>query len=279
MSTKKEQEPKTPEQEILTLQNKLKAVELKSIELYNELQSYRANIAPEAMRMKAELSIELEIAHTFIKSGAFPNITKEQAYVLMKAGQEMGLGKVESLQSLYITPKGKIEPYGKGTINFITRAGYEIEYLNETAHSVDVRIFRDGYDRTEKVTDQDQVIAGGKAIGFAKKNKMRFHGVKMHLSFNLPHLIKAVADPFTVDFIEQGHNTPETKEVKGVSIKAITEGKRVDRVLSAIYSAKTPEELYRSKEAAYNAALSDAYEAKMDELETQFAKNQENNEQ
>lgn len=280
--------------QILELQNKLKATELKAINLYNENQQFKMNIAPDAMRMKAELNIELEVAQTFITSGAFPNVTKEQAYVIMKAGQEMGLDKVESLQSLYITPKGKIEIYGKALTGFIKRGGYEIEYQEEIESSVVVRVFHptNGYDYRELVTDQDQVIKakyrkdGSKriaAIDFAKKNKMRFHGLRMHLNFRLAHLIKATSDLFDNQFLEWQEQQLESKaqlglpveSQPGLDLEAIEANKNIERISNRLKTA-TGFQLVNLRETCEKLNLLDLYEDRVDELEALEAEQRQN---
>ncbi len=281
--------------QILELQNKLKATELKAIGLYNENQQYKMNIAPDAMRMKAELNIELEVAQTFITSGAFPNVTKEQAYVIMKAGQEMGLDKVESLQSLYITPKGKIEIFGKALTGFIKRGGYEIEYQEEIESSVVVRVFHptNGYDYRELVTDQDQVIKakyrkdGSKrtsAIDFAKKNKMRFHGLRMHLNFRLAHLIKATSDLFSNDFLEWKEQQQLDSKIQlglpvesqpGLDLEAIEANKNIERISNRLKTA-TGLQLVNLRETCEKLNLMDLYEDRVDELEALEAEQRQN---
>ena len=143
---------------------------------------------PEVAAEKAQMEIMLQMASKFIKSGAFPNMTPEQAYTVMKAGREMGMKDLEALNSLYIV-KGSINPYGKAMTSRLTKNGYRIEYLNETSHGVDVRVFKKDnhgeiiFDATEKVSDQDQIIKASNAAKFAKKNKMRYHGLRMIIFF------------------------------------------------------------------------------------------------
>src|SRR5690625_7016733 len=83
--------------------------------------------------------------------------------------------------------------------------------MEENERSVVVQVEKDGEIIREKVTDQDQIIRNSKAAKFAKKNKMRFHGLRMILNFHLPHLINGVADLFVNEAIEY-HEAEEMKE-------------------------------------------------------------------
>jgi len=162
-----------------------------------------------------ELNLFVDMAQRFAKAGAFPSKSPEQLFVLMKAGQEMGMSEVESLNSLYIV-NGKIEPYGKAMVAMLTEEGYQLSYEDETDTEVTVVATKDKHVIRETVKDTDQIIVNSRATKFSKKNKMRFHGIRMILNFHLAHLIRSTADLFEVDAVNHKNGTQdaEYEEVK-----------------------------------------------------------------
>lgn len=165
----------------------------------NKLYEADPSLASEMARMEFQLSI----AAKFILSKAFKAKSAEEAYVIIKAGAEMGLKPVEAMQTLYIV-NGAVKPYGDKMLSLITKHGYKVEYLDETEKSVTVRCYdpKGDFDVKEVVNDTDQIIIQSKAKTFAKKNKLRFHGIRMIASFHLPHLFNSVQDEFTIDYNE-----------------------------------------------------------------------------
>lgn len=161
---------------------------------------------------RAEFQLFSDLAKQFSAAKAFPNYTPEQLFVLMKAGQEMGMAEMESISSLYIV-NGRVEVYGKGLSTILRRAGWDISYLEETEKSVIVQVEKDGEIIREKVTDQDQIIRNSRAVKFAKKHKMRFHGLRMILTFHLSHLIRGAADLFDSEAAEHQEAEEAKKDI------------------------------------------------------------------
>jgi hypothetical protein len=120
----------------------------------------------------------------------------------------MGMAPIESLQSLYIV-NGAIDYYGDKMIARLTSLGYKVEYLDEDATKVTVKISKNDEVYLETATIQDAVLQRSKAMSFAPKNKLRFHGVRMIASFYLPHHFKGVADLFTPAYNEYDKTNPE----------------------------------------------------------------------
>ena len=197
--------------DFLKLQTGFKALELRALKVYEENKMLKA--APEFAQQQAKMDFYLKMAHKFIASKAFKCETPEQAYVIMQAGSEMGMEPIEAMQALYIV-NGKLDFYGDKMVARLTKKGYKIEYLNESKDSVTVRVFneKEGFDVSETVNSNDQILQRSKAYGFAAKNKMRFHGLRLFKSFHLPHLFGSTTDEFTPDFteweeVEQGGHT------------------------------------------------------------------------
>jgi len=178
-------------------------IKTRALNVHEKNRLYEAD--PELAAEMARMEFQMNLADRFIKSGAFKAANKEQAFVVIKSGAEMGMKPVEAMQALYCV-NGSVRFYGDKMLARITKAGYKTEYLNETAKGVDVRVFHPSedidFDVTETVKDTDQILQRSKAAGFAKKNKMRFHGIRMIASFHLPHLFGSVADEFSNDFHE-----------------------------------------------------------------------------
>jgi hypothetical protein len=169
-----------PEQQIKQYQEKIR-------ELQTQVNELISQHAPEY----AQMAFQLRMARQLIASNAFPNITPEQAFVLLQAGKEMGLQPMESIKKLYIV-NGRVGYHSDGLVSRLTEKGCDITYTDETNSGVTVTVVYGDKIYIEKVTDQDQILLKSKAMTFAKKNKMRFHGVRMIANFYLPHLVGSV---------------------------------------------------------------------------------------
>lgn len=166
--------------------NKYKAEILELKERLSEMQT------PLMAEKAAEMNMQVKMAKQLIASKAFPNITPEQAFVLLQAGKEMGMQPMESLKKLYIV-NGAVGFHGSGLVEQITKAGAFVDYLDETDNSVTVVVTYNGKEYIEKVTDKDQTLQKSKAMTFAKKTKMRYHGIRLILNTRLPHLAGSVS--------------------------------------------------------------------------------------
>jgi hypothetical protein len=145
--------------------------------------------SPEIQAKMAELNYHMAVAQKMIASKAFPAMTPEQAYVVIKAGLEMGLSEMQAMSSLYIV-NGQIGFHSKGLSGRLTQFGYKIKFTNESDQGVTVTITKDadGFSESEVVKRSDKVFEKSKAITFAPKNKMRFHGIRQIANFHLAHL-------------------------------------------------------------------------------------------
>lgn len=192
-------------EEMAKLKNEIVNMKARTLKVHEENQLLTNS--PEYAKMAGQMKFHLEMAEKFAKSKAFPSYSPEQIYVIIKAGAEMDLKPMQSLQSLYIY-NGKVEPYGKALSFFITRAGYIIKYSEETVSSVKVTVSKDNFEASETVSTKDPILAnklkGDKkaAIKFAPRQKIRYHALRMILSFHLPHLISGTPDLFENDVLE-----------------------------------------------------------------------------
>jgi len=188
------------EKDILESQKKLVITADRMVELKSKLDL--TNSFPLISERKAEMELMFDIAKKFSAAKAFKSdYSPEQIFVIMAAGKEMGMKEIESLNALYIV-NGNIKFYGDKMISRLTKAGYKIEYLDETENEVTVKVSNNFFSAVEKVRKTDQILQTSKAAKFALKNKMRFHGVRMIASFHLPHLFSSVSDEFSSEFAE-----------------------------------------------------------------------------
>lgn len=148
-----------------------------------------------------KIKSDLDLCKRIAGSGAFGKTTAEEAYVKIKAGEEMGLSAIESMQTFCII-RGVLLPYGDKMASLLTRRGYVLEYLNESKESVTVRCSKGNEVYEETATSKDDFVNKSEAYKFAPKNKLRYHGIRMILSFRLPHLVSSVADLFSNDYAE-----------------------------------------------------------------------------
>lgn len=248
-------------EELIKVRDENKSLVMRSMKVYEENAMLKSS--PEISAMKAKMDYQLSMAQRFIAGKAFKVETAEQAYTLIQAGDEMGMTPVQSMQSLYIV-NGNIKFWGDKMVARILDAGYSLEYLEETNHSVVVRCFRaDGsFDVREKASDTDQVLKRSKAMGFAAKNKLRFHGVRMIASFHLAHLFGSVSDEFTRDFEEHQATLPNSTE-------AVKDAKADKNLRAFIESATTIDQLVQCYKAAYELDLGDLYDAKFNDLKNE----------
>lgn len=262
MLIEKQIEANEAKAELLKVQNSNASLTIKALKVHEENQMYKAS--PQLAEQMAEMDFQLKMAERFIASKAFKATNPEQAYVMIKAGAEMGLKPVESMQALYCV-NGAVKMYGDKMTARITKAGYKIEYLQETEKGVTVKVTNlDGFEASEKVTDDDQIIKNSNAVKFAKKNKMRFHGVRMIASFHLPHLFSSVQDEFTSDFTEWEDANPQQKLKSGIDLKQIDQSKERERVLAHIEKAATSEQLMQVHATAIEYGLDNEYLAKLE---------------
>ena len=180
----------TLEKELLIAQQQIVKSENKAVmikEKMTELEQF-----PEIAKMNAMLDYELKMARQFIASGAFPGKTPEQAYVIINAGKVLGLQPMQALGQLYVV-NGNIGFWGAGLVAQLAKHGVKFTYENETTNGVTVKATYEGETYSEIVKDSDQILTKSKAMTFAKKNKMRFHGVRMIANFYLAHLLNGIS--------------------------------------------------------------------------------------
>jgi hypothetical protein len=160
----------------------------------------------------AELNYTLIMAQKFIDSKAFPSMQPEQAYVLIKAGGEMGLQPMESMTSLCII-SGSVSFHSKALAGRLTKLGYKIEFKDETEKGVTCIISHEnGFNKTESISKDSPQLGRSKAMEFAPKNKMRFHCIRQIANFHLAHLFGSVSIWEEDDIPSNKAESPYTKE-------------------------------------------------------------------
>lgn len=197
MENQSKVEVETIEQKALRLEKELLAAQQQIVKSENKVVTIKekmdlVNLHPDIAMMEAKMDYELRLARQLIASKAFPtSMTPEQAFVLIKAGEEMGMKPMEAIKKLYIV-NGAVGFHGNGLVSVLTEKGVELEYIDETDKGVTVVAKLNGKIYKEIVKDSDQILTKSRAMTFAKKNKMRFHGVRMIANFYLAHLTGSV---------------------------------------------------------------------------------------
>jgi hypothetical protein len=239
--------------EVIALKNQMADLRLKTAAVHEENQLMQ--VSPEYAAISGEMKAQLAMARQFSASKAFPKLNPEQIYVLMKAGSEMGMKPMESLNSLYVI-NGKIEPYGKAMPTLLTKNGYTPSYSNETPEGCVVTVTKGDVKIVEVVNKRDLTKLTG-AYSISPKNKLRFHGLRMVLNFHLPHLISGCADLFDSSVVEG----KESNSIAGVDSR-----KQNNRVLEHIEKSKTVADLRRVGKMVDECELREEYDSKMDSL-------------
>jgi len=177
--------------ELIAKDKEINRITSKGLAIKKELDIIQSNDAINAQM--AELNYNLIMAQKFIDSKAFPSMQPEQAYVLIKAGAEMGLQPIESMTSLCII-NGAVSFHSKALAGRLTKMGYKIDFTNETEKGVTCTITHpNGFRETESVTKDSPQLSRSKAMTFAPKNKMRFHCIRQIANFHLAHLFGSVS--------------------------------------------------------------------------------------
>lgn len=234
----------------------------RAMKVHEENQLLQAS--PKLAIQKAEMEFHLSMAKQFTASGAFPKMTPEQAYTVMKAGAEMGMKPVEALNSLYIV-NGAISPHGKAMPARIKKEGYKIEYLNETDNGCDVRVWNEeGFDVTEHVDANDPILKKSRFMGIHRKYKMRYHGLRAIINFHIPHIYNSTAGMFTEPvqqiLLEQGN---------GFNITQVEDSKERARIERHIEKSTTLEQLAMVQQYVGQYQLTEEYQMKFTELSDQ----------
>lgn len=188
------------DQQIAELKEQVASLKVRGLRTYEENSMLKAS--PQVAMMKAKMDYDLAMATQFVKSGAFPKMSAEQVYTIMKAGEEMGLRPIEALNGLYIV-NGSINPYGKFMVAKIKGNGWKIEYLNETTDRVTIRVSKGDEAFEETVVANDPILMKSNAFKFARFSKLRYHGLRRIVSFHLAHLFGGITDPETAEYYDQ----------------------------------------------------------------------------
>ncbi len=177
--------------ELLVKEKEINRLTAKGLAVSKELSLVQSNDNVNAQM--AELNYTLIMAQKFIDSKAFPTMQPEQAYVLIKAGGEMGLQPMESMTSLCII-NGAVSFHSKALAGRLTKLGYKISFSNENENGVTCNISHEnGFNETESITKSSPQLAKSRAMSFAPKNKMRFHCIRQIANFHLAHLFGSVS--------------------------------------------------------------------------------------
>lgn len=174
----------------LTLKEKIRDLEIRGLEVYKENNQLKAS--NEISEKMALLEYQLKLAEHFVQSNALPVQNAAQAYVIMKAGEEIGLKEMEAIKSLYIV-RGQVSAWGMGMVSILTGKGYEVSFTDEDKNGVTVTVMKNQFIESYRVNRTDNELINSKAMGFASKNKMRYHGIRQIIKFHLAHLFGSVS--------------------------------------------------------------------------------------
>lgn len=241
----------------------------RAIKVYSENDRLKASLRapPDLQEEIARMEYHLALAKQFTAAGAFPNMTPEQAFTVMKAGAEMGMREMESMNALYIV-KGAINPHGKSMPARIKNFGYQIEYLSEAKDHCLVRVYKEENgevveDYREKAeADEPILVSMSRFMKVDPKAKMRYHALRKIINFHLPHIYSSVSDMFAGAAQLVDADTPK-------SIEGKKEQQRKARVQKAITAAQSLPELQLVAKHAEEGELSEKYAQKYRELATE----------
>lgn len=126
--------------------------------------------------------------------------TREQVFMAIMAGREMGMGMIESLNSLYFV-NGKINLYGSGLVARFRTAGWSITYQDESdtqctavvSKNKDVDIsatflFEDA-EKSGYTKGRDGTLKFGWKLGMNRKLKLRYGALSLIAKTYLPEVL------------------------------------------------------------------------------------------
>jgi hypothetical protein len=222
---------------------------------------------PAITEQRVQLSLDRQMAENFINSRAFPQMTPEQAIVIQAAGREMGLKPIEAMNSLYIV-NGSVQFWGKNLISIFTKNGYKMSYQDETKDSVRVVVTKTDGDEVERYEEiasaNDPILKKSKAMNISSRNKLRYHGARLILSFHVPHLVSSIGSMW--EPLEDAHKTVDADYI---DLEEEKEKKRMATTMAFIDDAETMEQLEQAAEVAEAGTkeLQEAYNLKQKQLE------------
>jgi len=241
-------------------------MENRAMKVYAENERLKSALqAPEDLQEEiARMEYHLSLAKQFTAAGAFPKMTPEQAFTVMKAGAEMGMKEMESMNSLYIV-NGAIGPHGKGMPARIKNFGYKIEYMSEGDDHCLVRVYKeqDGEvteDYRERAEADEPILKSqSKFMKVDPKAKMRYHALRKIINFHLPNIYSSVSDMFAEDAQLMQPDAPK-------SIKGAKQTQRNKRIEKAITGAQSLSELRNIAKYAQEGELAAKYAERYSQL-------------
>lgn len=187
------------DKKITELTQQIKDIELRSLKVYEENTKLKSN--PEVAKRQSVMDYQMQMAQKFFKAGVYKVKSAEEAFIIIKAGEELELTEIQSMNTFYIVG-GMVKPFGARMIGLVQRLGYKVEYLEETEDQVKVRVSKGDECYEEIARKDDPILKESKALKFAPKNKLRFHGVRLICDFHLADKFMSIGDSFTEEFRE-----------------------------------------------------------------------------
>lgn len=247
-------------EEVAKLKKELVLMEARTMKVYkrNQILESSANIAGEM----ATMEMQLKWAERFIGSGAFPKVKNaEQALVIIKAGSEMGMQPIESMNSLYIV-NGTIKPWGmNGLTSPIAKAGFRFKWEGNT-ESVKLTVTHPNDPSVNIVETATRAeVEKGQAYKFAANQKLRYHALRKVASFHLAHLYGGVSDLWTEDV-----TLARKEEAEARNPEIASYNKERARVLDHIERSQTLAQLKRVEGMLDTHNVRDEYLEKLESL-------------
>lgn len=209
-----EEDPQVQElrEQNMELQKEILSLKQRAIKVYEENHMLKADesVAHDLARLKADIAL----AEAFTKSGALPVKNPYEAYVIIKAGEEIGYKPQKALQALAIV-KGRIMLHSQHLSGHFTGKGYSIDFSDESRDGVTVTMSKGDWVESYRVNRDDEILKRSTAMSFASKNKMRFHGIRQIVNFHLAHELGSVGvwdgDDMVSAERRQGSYLPEAR--------------------------------------------------------------------
>ena len=177
----------------------------------------------------------LILAGQLFKANCFGSDVKnpEQAFVKIMAGAEMGMGAMESMNSLYIV-NGKITIWGSALSRRVKEAGWEISYEEDGVKSCKVSVKRGVKDYSYTATKEDVEALNSQAYKKAPKDKLKWHALSRLVRFYIPEVLGG-----SVSYSTEEYEDVKVKKINPVSVE--TEKSSSEEVVERIKKADDKE--------------------------------------
>lgn len=136
----------------------------------------------------------IKMAAQLHKGGAFQKSIKspEQAFTIIQAGYEQGIGPVEALNSFYIV-NGAIRPYGPTLTKQLRKHGWKVKIGKHDGKVCEVTVSKHDEEHSYEATYEEVDALKSQALKASAKDKLYYHAISRIVRYYIPEVMSSVA--------------------------------------------------------------------------------------